>query len=90
MYNKQLDSFIKIAEAGSFSSAADQLFISRSALIQQINLLEKELSFQLFDRHNKGVTLTPAGRYFYQEVQRLIADSKRTMQQCIALDKKTG
>ena len=70
MYDKHLDSFIVIAESGSFSSAADKLFISRTALIQQINLLEKELGFQLFNRHNKGVCLTPSGEYFYQEAKK--------------------
>ena len=53
-YDRHLDSFIVIAESGSFSSAADKLFVSRTALIQQMNLLEKDLGFQLFDRHNKG------------------------------------
>lgn len=57
MYDKHLDSFIVIAESGSFSSAADKLFISRTALIQQINLLEKELGFQLF---NRGWLVRPA------------------------------
>ncbi len=70
MYNRHLDSFIIIAESGSFSSAAEKLFVSRTALIQQINLLEKDLGFQLFDRHNKGVSLTPAGKYFYQEAKK--------------------
>lgn len=45
MYNRHLDSFIIIAESGSFSSAAEKLFVSRTALIQQINLLEKDLAF---------------------------------------------
>ena len=82
MYNKHLDSFIAIAEAGSFSAAADRLFISRTALIQQINLLEKDLGFQVFDRHSKGVTLTETGRYFYGEAKKIVRLSKRALEHC--------
>lgn len=40
VYNHQLDAFMKAAELGSFGKAADAMFISTPALIQQINLLE--------------------------------------------------
>lgn len=89
MYDRHLDSFIVIAESGSFSSAADKLFISRTALIQQINLLEKELGFQLFNRHNKGITLTPAGEYFYQESKKMIHRSNTVIMRCKELEEKS-
>lgn len=89
MYDKHLDSFIVIAESGSFSSAADKLFISRTALIQQINLLEKELGFHIFDRHNKGVTLTPAGEYFYREAKKIIHTSNTVLMRCKELEEKS-
>ena len=41
MYNHQLDTFLKVAELGSFNKAAEALFISAPAIIQQINLLEE-------------------------------------------------
>ena len=87
-YDRHLDSFIVIAESGSFSSAADKLFVSRTALIQQMNLLEKDLGFQLFDRHNKGITLTAAGQYFYQEAKKMIRASNRVLQRCRELEEK--
>ena len=40
MYNPQLDTFIKVAESGSFSKAAQALFITPTAVIKQMNLLE--------------------------------------------------
>lgn len=86
MYNKHLDSFIAIAEAGSFSAAADRLFISRTALIQQINLLEKDLGFQVFDRHSKGVTLTETGRYFYGEAKKIVRLSRKALARCRAME----
>ena len=42
MYNPQLDTFICVVEAGSFSKAADKLYISPPAVIKQINSLEKQ------------------------------------------------
>lgn len=41
MYNPQLDTFICVVEAGSFSKAAEELYISASVVIKQINSLEK-------------------------------------------------
>lgn len=43
MYNHQLDAFIKVADMGSFGKAAEALYISSPALIQQINLFRKAL-----------------------------------------------
>lgn len=40
MYNPQLETFISVVEAGSFSKAADKLYISPPAVIKQINSLE--------------------------------------------------
>ena len=40
MYNPQLDAFIKASDLGSFSKAAEAMYISTPAIIQQINLLE--------------------------------------------------
>ena len=72
MYNHQLDTFIKIADSGSFGRAAKDLFISAAALIQQINLLEERCGFRLFVRTNRGVQLTPAGRSLYEDAKAMI------------------
>ena len=66
---QQINSFIRIAEAGSFAKAAEELFVSSTALIQQLNLLEKSLGFKLFKRTKQGVALTEAGRFFYNEMR---------------------
>lgn len=72
MYNHQLDAFIKAAELGSFSKAAEALYISAPAIIQQIDLLEGKCGFKLFVRSNHGVKLTPAGKSLYDDAKMLI------------------
>ena len=47
MYNHQLDTFIKTADLGSFGKAGEALYISSTAVIQQINLLENLCGFKL-------------------------------------------
>ena len=62
MYNPQLDTFIRVAEAGSFSKAAQESFITPTAVIKQMNLLESRLGLTLFHRSHQGLSLTRAGR----------------------------
>ena len=62
----QLKGFIAIADKQSFTAAAERLYISQSALSQQIKALERELGFALFDRTAHRAVLTEAGRSFYQ------------------------
>ena len=50
MYNKQLETFICVADSGSFSKAAEKLYLSTTAVIKQINLLEDSLGLTLFSR----------------------------------------
>ena len=54
MYNPQLETFLCVAEAGSFNKAAERLYISPPAVIKQINLLEESLGVKLFDRSTAG------------------------------------
>lgn len=72
MYNPQLDAFIRVADSGSFSKAAEAMYISAPAIIQQINLLEASCGFKLFTRSNHGVNLTPAGRSLYEDARTII------------------
>lgn len=76
MHIQQLESFIQVAQYGSFSQAANALYITPSAIIQQINNLEKSLQVSLFYRTPKGVTLTPAGEFLLHESQELIEKTR--------------
>ncbi len=72
LYNPQLDTFIRVADAGSFSKAAEDAYITPTAVIKQINLLEGSLGVKLFDRSHRGLTLTKAGRSLYQDAKYVI------------------
>lgn len=58
---RQLRYFVGVVEAGCFSEASRRLFISQSAISQQIKLLEEELDAQLFMRQHNNLTLTESG-----------------------------
>ena len=74
---KQLKYFQSVVRLNSFSEAAEENFISQSAISQQIQALERELGLQLLERKNRTFTLTPAGEYFYQKSLILTADYER-------------
>ena len=88
MYNPQLETFIVVAEVGSFNKAAEKLFISPPAVIKQINALERDLDVQLFRRTHRGLILTAAGhsmlldaRYVIQYCKDSVTRAKNAMQE---------
>lgn len=72
MYNPQLETFIRVADAGSFNKAAEQSYITPTAVIKQINLLEESLGIKLFERSHRGLILTKAGKSLYQDAKYVI------------------
>ena len=72
MYNPQLDTFIHVADAGSFNKAAEESYITPTAVIKQINLLEASLGVRLFERTHRGLSLTKAGKSLYQDTKYVI------------------
>lgn len=72
MYNPQLETFLRVADAGSFNKAAVESFITPTAVIKQINLLEESLGVSLFERTHRGLLLTEAGKSMYQDVKYVI------------------
>jgi LysR family transcriptional regulator, transcription activator of glutamate synthase operon len=76
MEMKQVIYFLAVAELGSFSTAADNLYISQSSLSKQIMALEKELGVALFDRSKRSIALTEAGAAFWKHAQRLNEEYK--------------
>lgn len=72
MYSRQIESFIEVANAGSFSKAARALYIAPSSLIQQIDLLEKRLGIVLFERGRRGVKLTEAGESLRRDAAEIV------------------
>jgi DNA-binding transcriptional LysR family regulator len=71
---RQLRYFVEIAECGSFSGAAERLYIAQSALSRQIKELEQQLGTPLFERTARLPRLTLAGQAFLERARRLLAD----------------
>lgn len=72
MYNPQLDTFLRVADAESFNKAAEEAYITPTAVIKQINLLEDHLEVKLFERSHRGLVLTKAGKSLYQDTKYII------------------
>ena len=64
MFDGKLETFVKVAADGSFTKAAEGLYITPTAVMKQINALEVELAVTLFERTNHGLRLTTAGESF--------------------------
>lgn len=79
MYNPQLDTFLRVADAGSFHKAAEEAFLTPTALIKQINLLEGSLGVKLFERTHRGLVLTKAGQSLYQDTKYIIQYCKESV-----------
>lgn len=80
MYNPQLETFICVVDAGSFSKAAERLFISPPAVIKQINSLEASLGVQLFQRTHRGLVVTEAGKSIYKDAVYVINYCKESVE----------
>lgn len=72
MYNPQLETFLRVADAGSFNKAAEEAYITSTAVMKQINLLESALDVKLFERTHRGLILTKAGKSLYQDTKYII------------------
>ncbi len=67
MLNDLIETFIQAARRGSFSKAAEDLFLSPNAVKKRIKALEQRTGITLFLRSNKGVILTKAGQSLYAD-----------------------
>jgi DNA-binding transcriptional LysR family regulator len=77
---RQLRYFVEIAECGSFSAAAERLYIAQSALSRQIKELETQLGTALFERTARQPRLTAAGQAFLGRARRLLTDLDKAEQ----------
>lgn len=74
---RSLISFLRVAEMRSLTRAAERLNITQPALSRQIRLLEQDLRVDLFERHGRGVTLTPAGVLLRERAHAIVSEVKR-------------
>lgn len=92
MFNPLLSAFVCAADCGSFTKAAEALFLSPTAVMKQINTLEKHLNLKLLVRTSHGIRLTPAGEVIYKDARFLFDYSRRSIEnarQAMAVDDNT-
>ena len=71
---RQLETFVAIAETGSFSAAADRLFVTQSAVSMQMKALEQEWQVKLFDRKTRPPVLNDNGWRLVEHARKLVRD----------------
>lgn len=81
MYNSQLNAFVCVADCGSFTKAAEKLFISSTSVMKQINSLENHLNLKLMERTNQGIRLTEAGKVIYKHAKYLFDYSQKAIEE---------
>lgn len=72
MLLRQLQYFCAVVSHGSFTKAAEENYVSQSAVSQQIKALEQELGVELLRRKGRGFEVTPAGRHLHQHGQDML------------------
>src|SRR6187431_2443075 len=73
----RLEVFVAVCAASSFTRAADQLGITKSAVSQHVTTLERELGVQLLHRSTRSLTLTDAGAALLEEGRALLEQAER-------------
>ena len=79
MVNDGLHAFIEVIDAGSLSKAAEKLYLSSTALMKQMNVLEAHVGVQLLIRTNHGIRATKAGISFYHDAKFLLQYSEKAV-----------
>lgn len=87
---QQLLYFQSVADSLSFSKAAKECFVSQTAISRQIRQLEQEMDLRLFDRDTTHVTLTSAGRYFFQQAQQITAQLRQAVETAQQIDRASA
>ncbi len=77
---RHLRYFCTAAEQGSFSKTARMLYVSQSAISEQIADLENEIGVKLFNREGRSTVLTAAGEVFLHEAKAVLAAAKQAVE----------
>ena len=89
MNQRQIESFLAVAETGNFTRAAERLYISQPAVSKQVLSLEEELGFLLLIReYHKDVQLTEAGKLYYDFFHKVMGEYKAVYEQAQQYRKK--
>ena len=72
MQIQYLKYFLQIAETGSMNKAAELLYVSQPSLSKVMSCLEAELNIKIFERNNRGVSLTEDGKKLYMYTKNIL------------------
>lgn len=86
---KQLEAFVQVAEGGSFSKAAKELFLTQPTVSAHISSLEKELNVRLFIRNTKEVHLSDDGKELYKYAKQMV-DMQKKIEERFSAKKEAG
>lgn len=90
MYNNRLEVFVAVAEEGSFSKAAEKLYITTTAVMKHMNNFEKNLGFRIIKRSNHGIKLTTAGEALYKDCRFIMDYYEKAIERAEKLAKGEG
>lgn len=79
MIMNEINTFIIVADCGSFGKAAEKLYISPTAVMKQMNFLENYLGIKLMTRSNHGIHLTDCGEILYKDSKFMISYSEKAI-----------
>src|SRR5690349_13575683 len=85
-----LRNILAIAEQGSLRAAARQLDLAQPALSRSVQELEHELGTQLFERHARGMILTPVGLAFVIRAKNIMTEVRKAREEAEQLAGGTG
>lgn len=85
---KQLEAFVHVAESGSFSKAAKEVYLTQPTVSAHISALERELNVRIFIRNTKEVSLSDAGKELYKYAKQMVDIEKKIEERFCTKDKE--
>lgn len=76
---RQLEYFLMVSELGSFTRAAERLYVSQPAVTNAVRSLEEELDIRLLDRSQRKAVLTAEGKVFYRHIKNIMQGISTTL-----------
>lgn len=88
MFSHQFQIFMRVVECGSFSKAAKIVYITPASVMKHINSLEDRLGVILFKRNSRGVTVTSAGNYIYNNCKNIVNEANEIIKNAQNIQKE--
>lgn len=89
MFNEIILTFLQVVKHGSFSKAAEIMFLSPNAIKKRINSLEEQTGIQLFHRTNKGVFLTEAGESLFRDFSAIYEQYQKALERASGIQNRS-